>query len=310
VTRSAPGDRGELVAARPGHVELGDSSADLDAGAELRWQRDRHRITVHQTRGTVRWTIGPEDTLMIEPGQPGSAATIEASGASLRVEVRMNLSDMRLLGASALTAVAVSVVTVVVYEGHVKATSGGQTVNVTPGGTIELLPGRPPQPPGEVRTDRPAEPIAVGATPADVNALQAELRAAREQIDRLKAELAARPVDKGPPPTPTPAAQQVTATRVHDDPPPPSLCDPALIGDLMAQAQNQYVAGFARSALQLIKKGLLCQPNVRMYRLAATYACAAHDLTAAREMFEKVPAQFQPAIAQRCLQEGLELSHR
>lgn len=44
-----------------------------------------------------------------------------------------------------------------------------------------------------------------------------------------------------------------------------------------------------------------------MYRLAVTYACAAHDLATAREMFAKVPAQFQPAIVQRCQQEGFAL---
>lgn len=226
VTRGAP-SRGALIAAHPDHVELGGSSADLDAGAELRWERDRHRITAHQARGTVRWTIGREDTLVIEPGPPGSAATVEASGASLRMEVPMNLSDLRLLGASALTAVAVSVVTVVVYEGHVKATSGGQTVNVTPGATVELLPGRPPQPPGEVRTDRPAEPVAVGGATGDISALEAELRAARERIAQLEAERAARPAHDSPPPASATTARQVTAPKGHDDGPRSSRTSPS-----------------------------------------------------------------------------------
>jgi hypothetical protein len=325
VTR-APGDRGALVAARPGHLELGDSGADLDTGAELRWERERHRITAHQTRGTVRWTIGPEDTLVIESGEPGSAATIEASGASLRVEVQMNLSDARLLGVSALTAVAVSVVTIVVYEGHVKATSGGQTVNVTPGATVELLPGRPAPPPDEVHPDRPAEPVAVGAAARDASALEAELRAAREEIAQLKADLAARPVHDSPPPAPTPAPRERTAPapapapaprertapapEVHYDRPPGPACDSLVIDDLISQAANQFAAGFAKSALSLVKRALECQTSVRMYRMAATYACAAHDLATAREMFEKVPVQFQSPIVQRCQLEGLDLGHR
>jgi hypothetical protein len=314
-TRSASSGRGELIAARPAHVELGDSSADLDGGAELHWERERHRITAHQARGTVRWTIGAEDTLVIAPGPPGSAATIEASGASLRVEVRMNLSDMRLLGASALTAVAVSIVTVVVYEGHVKATSGGQTVNVTPGATVELLPGRPPQPPGEVQSDRPAEPVAVGANTAEVQALEAQLHAAKAELARLEAELAARPVHTRPPPpppppppAPKPAARESTAPEIRNDRPIDPACESVNVDDMMSQAQNQFTAGFAKSALNLVTKALQCQQNARMYRFATAYACAAHDLATAREMFAKVPAQFQAALVQRCQQENLVLT--
>jgi hypothetical protein len=214
-------------------------------------------------------------------------------------------------------------VTVVVYEGHVKATSGGQTVNVTPGATVELLPGRSPQPPGEVHPDKPAEPIAVGATARDVSALEAELRSARDEIAQLKADLAARTVHDSPPPAPRPAPRDrtvlapaptpasrdrtVPAPEVHNDHP-PGFCDTALIDDIVMQAANQFSAGFSKSALSLMQKALQCQQNVRMYRLAAAYACAAHDLATAREMFEKLPAQFQPAIVQRCQLEGLDLS--
>ena len=312
-TRSASSGHGELIAARPGHVELGDSSADLDGGAELRWERDRHRITAHQARGTVRWTIGPEDTLVIEPGPPGSAATIEASGASLRVEVRMNLSDMRLLGASALTAVAVSIVTVVVYQGHVKATSGGQTVNVTPGATVELLPGRPPQPPAEVLPAKPAEPVAVGAATPDVSALEAELRAAKEQIVRLKADLAVLLARDRPAPAPAPAARERTAPtpEVHNDRPINPFapaCDSVNVDDLMSQAANQFGAGFAKSALFLVTQALRCRQDARMYRIATMYACVAHDATTAQKMFAKVPAQFQRAMVQKCQQENINLT--
>jgi hypothetical protein len=309
VTRTARGGRGELVAASARHLALGDSGADLDAGAQVRWERDRDRIIAHQARGTVRWTIADEDTLVIDPGEPGFAATIEASGASLRMEVQMNLSDMRLLGMGALTAAAISVVTVVVYEGHVKATSGGQTVNVTPGATLELLPGRPPQPPAEVPPDKPAEPVAVGATTAEVRALEAELRTAQEQIAQLKADLAARTVDHRPPPAPARTAPRPTAPEARDDSRSTSVpCDQQTVDDILAQAQNQYVAGFAKAALLLIKKSLQCQQNARTYRMGAMYACAAHDVATAREMLAKVPPQFQAGIVQRCQQENITLS--
>ena len=139
----------------------------------------------------MRWTVADDDTLMIDSGGSPSAVTIEASGASLRVEVQMNISDVRLMGATTLTSAAVAVMTVVVYAGHVKATSGGQTVNVSPGATLELRPDRPPQVPAEP-PPRPTEPIAVGATPIDVHALEGKLRAADERIAKLTAELAAR----------------------------------------------------------------------------------------------------------------------
>ncbi len=103
----------------------------------------------------------------------------------------MNLSDMRLMGASTLTAAAVAVVTVVVYTGHVKATSGRQTVTVTPGSTVELQPQAPPR---EVAEPRPEPPV-VGASPAEVQRLEAQLRTANDKIASLTAELAARPAD-------------------------------------------------------------------------------------------------------------------
>ena len=106
LTRSPPPSRGARITTRAEHLALDGSVADLDAGAELRWDRDRHRITAHLARGIVRWTLGDDDTLVIDPGGQGSTATIEASGASLRMEVQMNLSDMRLMGASTLTAAA------------------------------------------------------------------------------------------------------------------------------------------------------------------------------------------------------------
>jgi hypothetical protein len=69
----------------------------------------------------------------------------------------MNMSDARVIGASTITAAAVAMVTVVVYEGHVKVSSAGQTVVVQPGATFTLPPPAPPQQP---------EPPIVGVAPA------------------------------------------------------------------------------------------------------------------------------------------------
>jgi serine/threonine-protein kinase len=100
--------------------------------------------------------------------------------------------------------------------------------------------------------------------------------------------------------TPAPSGDQVSAASK-------SFCEVWTMDEVMTQAQHQYAAGFLKSALQLATKALACKQDVRMYRLAATYACAAHDETAAKQFFGKVPPQFQVAIVQRCQQEGILL---
>jgi hypothetical protein len=90
------------------------------------------------------------------------------------------------------------------------------------------------------------------------------------------------------------AASQASCTGINPD-------------DLMGQAANQFVAGLSRVALALAVKALACKQTVRMYRSATMYACASHDLVAAKRYFTSVPALFQPALVQRCQQDGLDL---
>jgi len=140
----APRDgHGTVAATQPSHLDLGASSAELEAGAEVTWRRDGHRLVVSQPRGIATWRIADDDELVIDAG--ATVASVEAHGASLRVEVKMNLSDARVIGASAVTALVVSLVTVVVYEGRVKVTGQGQTVNVAPGNTVAIAPSTPPR---------------------------------------------------------------------------------------------------------------------------------------------------------------------
>ena len=56
----------------------------------------------------------------------------------------MNLSDVRTMGVTAVTATSVALITVVVYEGHVNVSGAGQTVFVNPGTTMTIEPGRAP----------------------------------------------------------------------------------------------------------------------------------------------------------------------
>jgi serine/threonine-protein kinase len=88
---------------------------------------------------------------------------------------------------------------------------------------------------------------------------------------------------------------------------PPNACDTANVDDLMTQAQNQYSAGYAKSALSLVGKALACRQDERVYRLASTYACAAHDLASAKLYYAKVSPANQPGIEQKCQLEGLAL---
>ncbi|HET7503748.1 MAG TPA: FHA domain-containing protein [Kofleriaceae bacterium] len=91
-------------------------------------------------------------------------------------------------------------------------------------------------------------------------------------------------------------------------PPPPKLpCDTFNVDDAMAQAQNQYNNGFASAALAVMSKALACKQTLRMYQLAALYACAARDLANAKVYFAKIPPPQQPPIEQRCQQEGLNI---
>jgi TonB family protein len=153
---ASPGGQGEVIAERASHIDLGSTSAELDAGSLVRWQRDRHRVAVAQPRGAATWRIAGDDTAVIDAGAMG--ASVEASGASLRVEVHMlSLSDARVVAASAVTAAAVALVTVIVYQGHVRITSAGQTINVAAGGAAQIKPGEPAREVRDVAAAPPSE---------------------------------------------------------------------------------------------------------------------------------------------------------
>ena len=103
----------------------------------MRWKREGDVLFVEQRVGRVMWRVDNGEKFVIDAG--AKFASVEATGGNLRVEVQMNSMDARVIGASALTAAAVAMVTVVVYEGHVKVGRGSnQTVVVAPGSTYEI----------------------------------------------------------------------------------------------------------------------------------------------------------------------------
>ena len=89
--------------------------------------------------------------------------------------------------------------------------------------------------------------------------------------------------------------------------PPKDLCDSMNVDDLLAQATSQDRAGSPKLALELVIKALKCRQDVRMYRLAVTYACDARDIATAKLYFAKVPPVFQANLEQRCQQYELNL---
>jgi serine/threonine-protein kinase len=114
-----------------------------------------------------------------------------------------------------------------------------------------------------------------------------------------RAQPAPLPAASAPPPAasaPSPATAQAQAA-----------CATMNVDDLMQQATLQYTNGFASTALSVMRKALACTQTVRLYRLAAMYACAAHDLATARTYYAKIPESMQSSIEQRCQQEGLNV---
>jgi len=132
---------GTAVATKPQQLALAGVVANLDPGADVSWQQSGDAVHVHQRSGAATWRVEAPH-MFLDVG--AAVASIEASNSTLRVETRMNLTDTRVIGAAAVTSAAVALVTVIVFEGHVKLSGAGQTVVVQPGMTYEVTPGHAP----------------------------------------------------------------------------------------------------------------------------------------------------------------------
>ncbi len=290
----APQDGGgDVVATHAQLVELGPSSALLDPGAEMHWRRDKHRMTVTQPRGAASWTIHGDDTFVIDAG--AMVASVEASGASLRVEVTMNVSDARVIGASALTAAVVAMVTVVVYEGRVKVASGGQTVTVEPGTTLELRnPALAPP------------PVAVGAATDQL----AEMDRQIAELRRLVEASQKRTVD------PVPCDEVACVLNNYEgecclkfkkapksQPPAVAACDAAA---LTKKGDANIGAGMFAAALASYEQALQCKPDKATLKKAGMAACRSKNGVKARAIIAKLPGDMGLAIAQICVREGID----
>lgn len=140
---------------------------------------------------------------------------------------------------------------------------------------------------------------AQAASTSTASVVDAIARTARRCVDQPPQTAAAEP-DARPSPIASPeGAPATTDAKVQ--------CDAMNVDDVVSQAGNQYSAGFAKSALQLVTRALACKQDERIYRTASLYACAAHEAGDARLYYAQVPAQFRPSIAQRCQQEGIQI---
>jgi tetratricopeptide (TPR) repeat protein len=296
---------GVVVADHARHLDLDSATAELDQGADVRWHRDHTSVHVEQPRGVASWKVGADQQLVIDPGAMG--ASIEATGASLRVEVRMNQADSRVIAASAATAAIAALVTVVVYEGFVTVRSGGQTVNVAPGATVEVAPNKAP---------------ALLPSPRDLrsvdDALDRTLAASRDQLAACETALAMQNwavartcVVKHI--ADAPARAQVLLVQIDDELRTSAVMEqiraavaakdwtlartladstsvrssqhykverlvadaPCGSGDLVASARRESEAGLFGDALVKLEKTLACQPDPAVEALAIDAACNA-----------------------------------
>ena len=307
-----PAREGAITATRLAHLALGASSAELEAGAEIRWRRTGDVVTIEQRRGVATWRAGGTDQLVIDAG--AMVAAVEATGASLRVEVTMNQADAKVLGASAVTAAAVAVVTIAVYNGHVTVRGQGQTVNVTSGEMVEVQPGKPVQVVAavftggcdlaELRRSADAamaegrdhesldltEVIARCRTPdmLTITCRAKQVRAARAMYAKL-----------------TPAQQRVqldVCLALGTDPRPEATaaatpCDAKALGD---EGRIAFEVGLFARAAWLFDASLRCKLDPATVPRAVLAACLAKDVELARTWWPKLASRQRSRILQRC----------
>lgn len=290
VQRTPKNGQGEVIATSARTLDIGPTTAALDAGTQVRWRRDKRAISVAQPRGAALWTVAANDTLVIDAGAMG--ATVEASGASLRVEVEMNASDARAVGVSAATAIAVALVTVVVYRGTVQVRHDGQTVNVVPGARYEI---RPPQ---------AAEPIAVGAGPVElrVRELEEAVKRLEAERDELRKQLPSK--------TTTPCDEvscvlsdyQGLCCTKYKTPKPAPACD----ADALRQKGDDHLGtGMDAAALAAFEKSMRCRPDPGLIPKTYMAACRSKNAFKAKQYFAQLPTSRQQALAPICTRLGI-----
>ena len=249
----------------------------------MRWQREGRADLGRAAARRGAWRVDGDDTLVIDAG--AAVASVEASGASLRVEVQMNLSDARVIGASAVTAAAVALVTVMVYEGHAKVTSAGQTVNVESGGAVEVRPQQPAR-----------DAFTVGAAAPELEKVKEEMRELQARLAAAEKALAEKTPDPAPP---TPATRP---TRLPPTTPPPKACDADALND---RGRELYAAAQFAAALESFEQAIACRPEPRLQQRAFMAACNLRDAAKAASFWVRMPQALRNQATNICVRNGI-----
>jgi hypothetical protein len=109
-----------VVAMQPERLDIGGATVDVEAGTMIRAHRAGDELHVVQS-GAATWHVPANEHLVIDAG---SSASIDASGASLRVETKMTTKNALVMSGAALSAAAVALVGATVYEGQAKMSDG------------------------------------------------------------------------------------------------------------------------------------------------------------------------------------------
>jgi hypothetical protein len=86
---------------------------------------------------------------------------------------------------------------------------------------------------------------------------------------------------------------------------PNDACSDKAVDALMARAASRYADGNSVGALQLVEKALACKPSARIYRIAATYACAARNFDTANDYLAKLPLGAERSRVEDKCKQGL-----
>ncbi len=288
--RTPKDGQGEVTAQTARTLAIGPTTAALDPGTLVKWRRDKRQITVSQPRGSAMWNVDDSDTLVIDAG--AMVASVEASGASLRVEVEMmNASDARAIGISAATAIAVALVTIVVYEGAVRVRHDGEVVTVAPGSRYEV---RPPT--------ATAEDFAVGAKPPP----DPRVKELEDRIKELEGERTVAPT----------SCDEVSCVLTNYDgaccakfkaqkPPAQPPCD---ADALRKKGDDQLQVGMDAAALAAFEASMKCREDEALNRRMLLAACRSKNARKAQLYYSKIPVRDQTALGQMCIRNGIPLT--
>lgn len=201
----------------------------------------------------------------------------------------MNKADMRVLGASAVTAAAVALITIIVYEGHVKASSEGRTVVVEPGATFEVRPEAP---------DR--EGLAVGGGVA-LDEMRRELRALQERVEVAEKALAAKDAPDPAPAPPAPADKTSPFLPVR----PPverAGCDDEALTE---RGREQFSSGQYAAAFVTFEQAYACRPDPSHAEKAIVAACNLPSVEKAARQWRRLPPVQRNRILGVCVRNGI-----